>query len=221
MFENLRITSGVSGDQPEINLQWRWKYNPGDTLPKCEVFCCTIPESQLLRNSIFTKTEIIEWIRANKGINIYSVDTRIDDLHAYYNNPTNKGSCWLNEYQLINGGNISSIQMMRFPATDLDKIFFVCVYGERTFEARVFGIDTQSGGVPYDLVKPGVLDKVRGKTNYSLRFNDSGKRRRVLVSRYNNDEVYSVLPSGTEYDLDKDIDPEDIEKVVYISSLIN
>lgn len=220
MFENLRITSSVASDHLEINLQWKWKYTRGGHIPACEVFCCTIPENQLLHDSIFSQEEIIKWIVERKGIDIMSLETRRDNLRAYYNNPTNKSNCRINRYTLNNGGNELSVQRMEYPLKDIDKIFFICVYGEKTFESKVFAINTQEDSIPYEFVTSNKLFGILGIGKKMIRFNDSGGRRRVMISKYNNEEVYSILPGGDEYYLIKDVSSDNKVKFVYLSSLI-
>ncbi len=218
MFENLMVTSGATEDHLEVNLSWKWKYENGAPLPSCTVFCCTIPESQLLRDTIFTQDEIIQWIN-RQMFDISSPQNRISNIEAYYNNPANQNKCWINKYQLNSGGGIFFVQQMRFPVTDINKVFLVCVYGEKSFEPKVFAIDPDKK-IEYDLTQPSLFDKLAKKNYQTLSFKDAGDKRRVIVSSFDNEKVYSVLPGGSTYYLDKEFDKNQINDVVYLSSLI-
>ena len=220
MFENLKITSAAASDRLEVNLQWKWKYIPGGPTPSCEVFCYTIPENQLLRDSVFSQEEIIRWVVENKGIDIASPETQRENLRAFCRNPMNRNVCRLNRYTLNSGGNDVSVQRLEYPLSDIDKIFFLCIFGEKTFETRVFAIDTKETCIPYDFSGGRKFLGMFGGGRKMISFHDSGNRRRVLISRYQNEEVYSILPGGDTYYLDDSVSQEDIVRVVYLSSLI-
>lgn len=218
MFENLRITSGATEDHLEVNLSWDWKYEVGKPLPSSTVFCCTIPEVQLLRDSIFSQDEIIQWINRNL-FDITTPQSRVGNIEAYYYNPANRDKCWLNKYQLANGGSIYFIQQMRFSKADINKIFLVCVYDELSFESKVFAIDPGKK-LDYECTAPGFFDMLAKRNYKTLRFADEGDKRRVLVSSFEGGDVYSVLPGGSTYYLDKDFDEKNIKDIAYLSSLI-
>jgi len=219
MFENFNVTSRAATDHIEINLQWHWTLTDGMvSLPYCKVFCCTIPESLLLRDSIFSQNEILAWIN-REVLDLSNPDTRISNIESYYNNPSNKSHCKLNKYQLMSGGGIHSTQQLIFGIEDLNKVFLVCVYGERTFEIKIFAVKTLDTIKP-TITKPGFFDKMKGNNSNKLSFEDSGDRRRVLVTNYNGEMLYSILPGGNEFFVDKDFGEENIVEVVYLSSLI-
>jgi len=219
MFDNLRVTSRVVDQQIAIDLQWLWNYEEGKKLPECNVFCCKIPENRLLKESIFSQQEIKNWIN-RELIDISVPETRIYNIEAYANNPVTNKNCVLYKYQLNNGGNIFATQQLRFPMEDSNKIFFVCIYSDSNFESMVLSVADPEMTVPFEFIEPGFMDKLRGKKQNSLRFSDSGDRRRVLVTDFEGAPVYSIVPNGNFYYIDKDVTRDDIKQAIYLSSLI-
>ncbi len=219
MFDNLRVTSKVIDQQIAIDLQWVWKYKEGEKLPECKVFCCKIPENSFLRESIFSQQEIKNWIN-RELIDISIPETRVFNIESYANNPVTNKNCVLYKYQLNNGGSIFATQQIRFPIEDSNKIFFVCIYSDENFESMVLSVDDPNMTIPFKITKPGFIDTFRGKKQNTLTFEDSGERRRVLVTEYEGTPLYSIVPNGTRYYIEKDITNEDIKKAVYLSSLI-
>ncbi len=220
MFENLRIISRVAEDRIAVNLQWQWKYTPGGPLPGCNLFCCAIPEGRLLQDSVFSQSEIISWIN-REMIDISSPATRIENIENFYRNPVTNKDCILQRLQLSNGGSVFATHQLTFPLTDLNKVFLICVYGVNNFESSVFAVEAPEQTVPFEFVQPTFFEKLRGKTENLIKFNDRGDRRRVLITTFEGADVYSILPAGlNEYHLGKDVTPENIKEVVYLSSLI-
>ncbi len=219
MFDNIRINASVAPNAVNVNVMWRWRYERGMPLPECTVFCCSVPEVQLLRNSIFTKDEIISWVNKNM-IDLSNPDTRVGNIEAFWNSPANKNCCRLHKYSLANGANILANQNLQFPLSDTNKVFIVCVFGIRTFEIMVVAANPP-GFVPYEVVLPGWLDSLRGKKDKILKFSDAGDKKRVLITELDGMPVYSVLPDGAEFNIENDgTDNRRIGDVVYLSSLI-
>ena len=126
MFENFSIIPKVSDDRITVNLQWEWKYVPGEPLPSCSIFCCGIPEGRLLQDSVFSQSEIISWIN-KEIIDISSPETRIANIEAFYRNPATNSGCLLQRIQLSNGGSVFATHQLTFPLSDLSKVFLVLV----------------------------------------------------------------------------------------------
>ncbi len=225
MFDNLSISTAIysSADGTErirMNLSWDWCYKLGDKFPSCDVFVCTIPESRLLRGSMFGSDEIIKCIN-REIVDTSSPTTRVTNLQNYHKDPSHHNSCWLNTYSLVNGGMDTHTVTKEFPISDLDKVFFLCVYDSCRFETKVLAPKLPQNSINFDFNDPSFIDKIRGKTEIKLLVGDSGPRRKVLVTKFGNKKVYSLIPQETNCYLNKEIqDKELVDSIVYLSSLV-
>ena len=219
MFDNLSVDSSSNEKEININIQWRWRVTDPSSPPSCKVFCCAIPENHLLEELLFGYDEIINWINS-EVVDISSPETRIQNLQDYYNKPANnRYKCWLNQYCLNSNGNIREVQRMRFGSEDADKIFFVCVYGQNNFQSMVVSVTPECADVPYEIKT--VRTSLFGPKVLEMHVNQVSDRRLVLVTTSGGEEVYSMLPSGfSNYYFDSDVQPGDIKKLTYLSSLI-
>ncbi len=221
MFKNLRIVCVPNEKNISVNVAWEWAYEEGP-LPSCNLFCCTVPENQLLQDSLFSQEEIINWINANM-IDVLTPETRISNIEAFHMNPVNKSRCQYNSYSLAAGGRIYENRLLTFPVSDLNKVFLVCLMdAEGTFEYNVFAPDLgKKINFTVEDVYRSMLDKLFKRASArKLIFDDEGYKRRVMVTEFAGDKVYTVLPDGTEYIVDERFNPEEIKDVVYLSTLI-
>ncbi len=223
MFENLRIVCTPSESNIAVNVMWEWKFDGTGPLPSCNVFCCTIPENQLLQDAIFSQDEIVTWMTRTM-LDILTPQTRASNIEAFHMNPANKERCQFNTYQLTSGGSTHDSKVLHFPVSDMNKVFIVCVYdNDGNFDYSVFAPDI-GGKISYTCEEPrgGFMKLFGGKSKggRKLIFSDSGNKRRVMVTSYNGADVYTVIPNGTSYNIDSDFDINSIKDVVYLSTLI-
>ncbi len=218
MFGNLKIVSALRESNVQINLSWEWKYSSGKQLPYCKVFCCTIPESRLIGDAIFTNEEILEWVTTHI-LDIKNAETRVANIEAYCSDVSNQNRS-LNKYELTSGNSVFCYQQLVFPKSDIDKFFLICVYGSETFEFRILSVNTDQE-IGYQVQKQRPLFSFGGQRTAKLKFTDASMlKRRVLVTRYNGREIYSVIPEGERLNLPGGLAEDQIEKVVYLSTLI-
>lgn len=222
MFDNLRIICTPYANNIAVNLMWDWKYDSFGPMPSCDVFCCTIPENLLLQKAIFSQEEIIKWINENMLVGILEPQTRISTIEAFYMKPENQGRCQHNSYQLTSGNTIYNSQVLNFPASDMNKVFFVCIYDkENNFDYRVFAPNL-GNKIQFTCEEPrsflGIFGSKKGARK--LIFNDNGEKRRVMVTTFQGSDIYTVIPNGTTYYIDNDFDLNSIKEVVYLSTLI-
>ncbi len=215
MFTNFKAVSSLGADSIQISLSWEWKYEPGKPMPSCKAFCCTIPEASLVGDSIFTNDEILQWVTDNI-LDIIDPETRVANIEAYCSDVSNKKRV-LNKYELTGGSSIFCTQQLIFPASDIDKIFIICVYGGETFESRVLAVNTERE-ISYQIQKPMAFLPFGGT---KLKFSEASTlKRRVLITKYKGQEIYSVIPEGERLSITKNLEEASIERIVFLSSLI-
>ncbi len=218
MFSNLRIVPVLQGNDIQISLSWEWKYGEGKPMPFCKVFCCTIPESRLVGDAIFTNEEILEWVTTNI-LDIKNPDTRIANIDAYCSDASNQNRI-MNKYELTWGSSIYCNQQLIFPKSDLDKFFLICVYGSETFESKIFAVNTDQE-LSYQILKPHPIFSFGGSRAKKLKLTDASvHKRRVLVTKYNGQEIYSVLPEGDRLILPEGLEEVPIDRIQFLSALI-
>ena len=207
-------------EAPRIHLQWHWVIENDTSKPSCSVFCCPIPEQRLLNEMIFRQEDIINYIN-REIVDISSPETRIRNLEEFYRRSAGFGmNCSLHQYTLMN--DISKHVDLQYAEEDADKVYFICVYGERSFVSKVIAVSPLESGITYTMKQQkGLLNRFFKKNSLSIEFDNISSRRLVLVSKVNGEEIYSVVPSGEKkFYFSADIQEEDICSARYLSSLI-
>ena len=216
VLENINISSCFAEENMQVRIQWRWKYDNGEQLPYCKVFCCKISANQILRDSIFREDEILSWVNYHL-VNLSADENRQSRIEDFVKNPANGERCSLRTFQLKSGGNISESQVINLAEQDVNTLFLVCVYGQRSFEVRVLPIIPPKTKL-HEVV---TTRSLFGKKKHKLRVNDDLPMRKVLVTQSGGSKIYSVIPAGSqELFIDEELTPERIDDVVYLSSLI-
>ena len=221
MFENLNITAIAEENALRIHLQWRWIEGNGETPPSCSVFCCPVPEQVFLNQMLFRQEDIINYIN-RELVDVSSPATRVQNIEEFYRHSAEQNiKSSLYQYSLM--GDIVKHVDLPYPKSDSNKVFFLCVFGERSFVTKVISAAPLDSGIRYDIKqKTGFMNKLFGNKNpYSIEFESVSPRRMVVVTRYGNEEIYSIVPFGeSKYYFSPEVRGEDISTVRYMSSLI-
>ncbi len=220
MFENLGITASHSDNNLRIHIQWRWIESNNEIRPSCSVFCCPIPEQQLLNQMIFRQEDIINYINSHI-VDTSSSKDRIKNIEEFYRHSTERNmNCSLHQYTLM--GDIVKHIDLQYSKSDADKVFFICVYGERSFITRVVSVVPVDSGIAYELKQNNSLkSKILRRNTLSINFENTSNRRMVIVTKYNGEDVYSIVPFGeNRYYFPTEVKKEDIISAQYMSSLI-
>lgn len=221
MFENLNITAFPGEDSIRIHLQWRWVEAEGGPKPSCSVFCCPIPEQVFLNQMLFRQEDIVNYIN-RELVDVLTPETREKNIEEFYRHSSEQNiKSALYQYSLM--GDIVKHVDLPYPKSDSDKVFFICVYGERSFVTKVISVCPEDSGISYAVKqKSGFMDKLFGNKNpYTIEFNHAGTRRMVVVTRSGGEEIYSIVPFGeNRYYFAPDVRQEEIAAVRYMSSLI-
>lgn len=209
MFKNVQISFSQA---ESIQLRWDWD-NTGDTMPpKCNVFYCGVPENKLLVRGVFTEREVLNYFHENV-VRIFDTNARQELLNY---NTRNADTSRLNVFQQ-SGHHQENKQLVVPPGTN-HYVFLVCIFDENDM---VFRVVAHSGErVEFEIEKPGLMQKLRGTTCQTIRLKGADSRKKVLVTRSNGKNVYSVLPDGYEkLHFPKELDISGIN-IYYLSSLI-
>lgn len=219
MYDSLKTETRGDG-VPGFHIKWKWERD-GNERPSCRVFCMKLdpmPEGMILRQE-----DMIGYINKNI-VDTSSPTDRVSNIEEYYKASRGRGGdCLLMEYPM--GSEITQHVYLDLGNTGGDGLYFVCVYDEERFDARVLPAVSGEDEVRYEVKKTGALRGLirgwRGLGTLTLELGDTGTRRVMTVTKQGGREIYSIVPAGEKtYYLPAEVKAGDIIGVRYMSSLI-
>ncbi len=223
MFDKLRVQAGVDevAKSCTIYVNWSWVIDPtSNTMPSCKLFCCGIPQDELINNFLFREQEILDWFE-RRVVNFNSPD-RENLFRLYYQKPSNFGKCYLNTVAFHSGDAINRQQPLRFSYEAKNMIFLVCVFDENRYETRIVAVNSLND-FKFEITRNKKLFGLFGENNTELKLLEGDERQKVLIVEDGGQTTYSLIPKGcSKYYLSEqlaNVNPSKI-KIKYLSDLI-